>query len=383
MYERKKRKRSKEYYRKRAAPFHHQKGGVGMLQLFKKSSEKVGLPPGSPVHVGEIKAEEIKITLVDYDQTNYEEREIKNIEESFPFKETPTVTWINIDGLHKVDIIEKIGGHFGLHPLVQEDIVHTGQRPKFENLDEHIFVILKMFRYREEDDEVEAEQVSIILGSNFVISFQEQEGDTFDFVRDRLRNNRGRIRRMRADYLAYVLIDSIVDNYFSILEQYGEKIEALEEELTINPGVETLNTIHRLKKDIMLLRRSVWPLREVIGALQREESSLIGEAIMVFIRDLYDHTIQVIDSIDTLQEILSGLQDLYLSSVSNKMNEVMKVLTIFAAIFIPLTFMAGIYGMNFEFMPELKLRWAYPALWVAMITVALGLLTFFRRRKWL
>jgi magnesium transporter len=354
-----------------------------MLQLFKKASEKAGLPPGSPVHVGDRKAEEIKITLIDYDNTKYEEREIENIEESFPFKETPTVTWINVDGLHEVDIIEKIGGHFGLHPLVQEDIVHTGQRPKFENLDEHIFVILKMFYYREDDDEVDAEQVSIILGSNFVISFQEQEGDTFNFVRDRLRKSKGRIRRMGADYLAYVLIDSIVDNYFSLLERYGEKIEALEEELTADPSIESLNTIHHLKKEIMLLRRSVWPLREVIGGLQREESSLIGDAIMVFIRDLYDHTIQVIDSIDTLQEILSGLQDLYLSSVSNKMNEVMKVLTIFAAIFIPLTFMAGIYGMNFEYMPELKLHWAYPALWVAMITVALGLLIFFKRRKWL
>ena len=240
-----------------------------------------------------------------------------------------------------------------------------------------------MFYYREDDDEVEVEQVSIILGSTFVISFQEQEGDTFNFVRDRLRKSKGRIRRMGADYLAYVLIDSIVDNYFSLLERYGEKIEALEEELTTDPSIETLNTIHRLKKEIMLLRRSVWPLREVIGGLQREESSLISDAIMVFLRDLYDHTIQIIDSIDTLQEILSGLQDLYLSSVSNKMNEVMKVLTIFASIFIPLTFMAGIYGMNFEFMPELKLRWAYPALWVAMIAVALGLLTFFRRRKWL
>ena len=354
-----------------------------MLQLFKKASEKAGLPPGSPVHVGEIKVDEVTITLIDYDQTNYKELEIENIEESFPFKETPTITWININGLHEVDIIKKIGKHFNLHSLVQEDIVHTGQRPKLENLEEHLFVILKMFYYREEEDEVEAEQVSIILGSDFVISFQEEEGDTFNFVRDRLRNNRGRIRRMGADYLAYVLIDSIVDNYFSILEKYGEKIEALEEELTTNSGIETLNTIHRLKKDIVLLRRFVWPLREVIGGLQREESSLISDSIMVFIRDLYDHTIQVIDSIDTLQEILSGLQDLYLSSVSNKMNEVMKVLTIFASIFIPLTFMAGIYGMNFEFMPELKLRWAYPALWVAMITVALGLLIFFRRRKWL
>lgn len=354
-----------------------------MLQLFKKTSQKKGLPPGSLVHVGEKKIEKTKITVIDYDQSTCREFEAETIEECFPFRDSPTVTWINIDGLHEVDIIEKTGTHFGFHSLLQEDIVHTGQRPKLETFEAYIFIVLKMFYYAAEEQEVEAEQVSIILGSNFVISFQEREGDTFNFVRDRIRNSRGRIRRMGPDYLAYALTDSIVDNYFYILEQYGERIELLEEELTVNPTIETLNVIHKLKKEILLLRKSVWPLREVIGGLEREESPLIGDAIQMFIRDLYDHTIQVIDSVETLQEILSGMQDLYLSSVSNKMNEVMKVLTIFAAIFIPLTFMAGIYGMNFEYMPELKIPWAYPALWVAMITVALGLIAFFKRKNWM
>ena len=240
-----------------------------------------------------------------------------------------------------------------------------------------------MLDYDTESEEVNAEQVSLILGPNFVISFQERAGDTFDFVRNRIRNGRGRIRRRGADYLFYALIDSIVDNYFSILERYGERLEILEEELTENPTRETLHVIHALKKEMILLRRSVWPLRELISGMEREESPLISEPTHVFIRDLYDHTIQVIDSVDTMKELLSGLQDLYLSSVSNKMNEVMKVLTIFASIFIPLTFFAGIYGMNFEHMPELKLRWAYPALWIFLISVALGLLSYFRRKKWL
>lgn len=354
-----------------------------MLQFFKRTSEKTGLPPGSLVHVGEKKVEKTRITVIDYDQSTCREFEAKSIEECFPFKASPTVTWINIDGLHEVDIVAKAGEHFDFHPLLQEDIVHTGQRPKLESSEHYIFIVLKMFYYMTEEQEVEAEQVSIILGSNFVISFQEREGDTFNFVRDRIQNNRGRIRRMGSDYLAYALVDSIVDNYFNILEKYGERIELLEEELTSNPTTETLNVIHRLKKEIILLRKSVWPLREIIGGLEREESPLVGDSIQVFIRDLYDHTIQVIDSVETMQEILSGMQDLYLSSVSNKMNEVMKVLTIFAAIFIPLTFMAGIYGMNFEYMPELKIPWAYPALWVAMITVALGLIAFFKRKKWM
>ncbi len=350
---------------------------------FKKVSSKTGLPPGSLVHIGEKKAETVGIAIIDYDQNTFNEKMVDTVEECFPFKETPTVTWINVDGLHEVEVIDKLGQHFGVHPLIQEDILHTGQRPKMEDFDEYILVILKMLNYDNELGTVRNEQISIILGKNFVISFQEMKGDIFDSLRDRIRNAKGRIRRMGADYLAYALIDSVVDHYFILLEKCGETIEILEEELAINPKPQTLQSIHDLKQEIIFLRKSVWPLREVISGLERTESALINDNISIYLRDLYDHTIQVIDSVETYQDILSGMIDLYLSSVSNKMNEVMKVLTIFASIFIPLTFMAGIYGMNFEFMPELKVKWAYPALWCAMIAVAVGLLIFFKRRKWL
>jgi len=354
-----------------------------MPRFFNKMSHKAGLPPGTLIHVGERKAKEVKITIMDYDQTTFQEKELQTVEECFPFKETPTVTWININGLHEVSVIEKIGKHFGIHPLIQEDILHTGQRPKIEDFDTYILLILKMLRYDDEASTVRTEQISIILGPNFVISFQEVQGDVFNPLRERIRTGKGRVRRMGADYLAYALLDSVVDHYFILLETCGERIELLEEELALNPQPETLQAIHNLKQEIIFLRKSVWPLREVISGLERAESPLIHDDISMYLRDLYDHTIQVIDSVETYQDILSGMIDLYLSSVSNKMNEVMKVLTIFASIFIPLTFMAGVYGMNFEFMPELKMRWAYPALWGAMIAVAASLLIFFKRRKWL
>jgi len=320
---------------------------------------------------------------MDYDRASFHEQQVRTIEECFPFKETPTITWINIDGLHQVDIIEKIGRHFKIHPLIQEDILHMGQRPKMEDLDEYILIILKMLHYDETTDTVSAEQVSIILGSNFVISFQEASGDVFNSLRERIRSGKGRIRRMGADYLAYALIDSIVDHYFIILEKCGDRVEHLEEELARDPRLQTLQSIHTLKREIIFLRKSVWPLREVISGLERAESPLIHDDISMYLRDVYDHTIQVVDSVETYQDLLSGMLDLYLSSVSNKMNEVMKVLTIFASIFIPLTFLAGIYGMNFEFMPELKVWWAYPALLFVMISVAVALIVFFKRKRWL
>ena len=354
-----------------------------MSALFRKASNKVGLPPGSLVHVGEKKAEEVKITMMDYDQTSFMEKEVENVEECFPFKETPTITWINIDGLHHVEIIEKLGKHFNIHPLIQEDILHTGQRPKMEDFDEYILIILKMLYYDNEEDTVRSEQISIILTSNIVISFQEVPGDVFNSLRERIRNGKGRVRRMGADYLAYALIDSIVDHYFILLEKFGDRIETLEEELAQEPQPETLQAIHNLKQEIIFLRKSVWPLREVISGLERTESSLIHDNISMYLRDVYDHTIQVIDSVETYQDILSGMLDLYLSSVSNRMNEVMKVLTIFASIFIPLTFMAGVYGMNFKFMPELEWRWGYPALWIVMASVATFLIIKFKRKKWL
>lgn len=354
-----------------------------MARLFRRTSEKAGLAPGSLVHVGEKKAEKAKITIIDYDQATFEEKEATTVEECFPFKETPTVTWINIDGLHEVDIIEKIGTHFNIHPLILEDILHTGPRPKMEDFEEYIFIITKMFAYEGETDTVRTEQFSVILGSNFVISFQEVSGDVFNALRDRIRNAKGRVRRMGSDYLTYALIDSIVDHYFILLEKCGDRIEQLEEELTDDPQTETLHSIHNLKQEIVHLRKSVWPLREVISSLERVESPLITENLAMYLRDVYDHTIQVIDSVETYQDLLSGMIDLYLSTVSNKMNDVMKVLTIFASIFVPLTFLAGVYGMNFEFMPELKIRWAYPALWVVMISVAGALVVFFRKRRWL
>lgn len=354
-----------------------------MSRVLRKTSHKAGLPPGALVHVGERKAESVRISIIDYDQTSFQEKQVQTIEECFPFKDTPTITWINIDGLHQVDIIEKIGKHFNIHPLIQEDILHTGQRPKKEEFDEYILVIMKMLRYDDVSKTVNSEQVSLILGKRYVISFQETAGDVFDPLRERIRTGKGRVRRMGADYLAYALIDSIVDHYFILLEKCSERIEDLEVELAEDPQQQTLHAIHNLKQEIVFLRKSVWPLREVISGLERAESSLISDDIAMYLRDVYDHTIQVIDSVETYQDILSGMLDLYLSSVSNKMNEVMKVLTIFASIFIPLTFLAGIYGMNFEFMPELKLRWAYPALWCVMIGATVVMLIFFRRKKWL
>jgi magnesium transporter len=312
-----------------------------------------------------------------------EEKEAKEVEECFPFKDKPTVTWINIDGIQRIDVIEKIGKHFNLHPLALEDIVNTGQRPKMEDFVDYIFVVLKMLYYDEKERETKAEQLSLVLGPNWVISFQENEGDVFDPIRERIRADKGRIRKMGADYLVYALIDAVVDNYFIILEKIGEKIEEIEDELVANPAPETLQAIHNLKRQMIFLRKSVWPLREVISRLERWESQLINKSTDIYLRDVYDHTIQVIDAIETFRDMLSGMLDIYLSSVSNRMNEVMKVLTIIATIFIPLTLVAGLYGMNFRYMPELEWPWGYPLVLFFMFAIGVLMLIYFRKKKWL
>ena len=352
-----------------------------MPKLVKRRSVKTGLPPGTLVHIGERKTEKTRITIMDYDETQFEEKQAKTIEECFPFKDKPTVTWINIDGIHQVEIIEKLGSHFGLHPLLLEDILNTEQRPKMEDFGDYIFVVLKMLYY--DEAEIEAEQVSLVLGSNFVISLQEREGDVFDPIRERIRKNKGRIRKAGADYLAYALLDAIVDNCFLILEKIGERIEDTEQQLATNPTPETLQLIRKLKKGMIFLRKAIWPLREVVSGLERCESVLIHESTGAYLRDVYDHTIQVIDTVESFRDMVSGMLDIYLSSISNKMNEVMKVLTIFAAIFIPLTFVAGIYGMNFQFMPELGWQWGYPMILIVMASIAAGMLVYFRRKRWL
>jgi magnesium transporter len=349
----------------------------------KLSSKKAGLAPGTIIHVGEVKTGKPRITLISYDKDTFEERIVESIEDCLLCKDPKTVSWINVDGVHQVDIVERIGTHFGLHPLVMEDIAHTDQRPKMEDFESYIYLVLKMLQFEEDIAGVKAEQVSIILGPGFVLSFQETEGDTFDAVRERLRNSKGRIRSSGSSYLAYALMDSIVDNYFVVLEKIGGFLEVLEENVIEDPTPAILQDVHGIKKEIIYLRRSVWPLREVIGKLERSESPLIEEVTLVFLKDIYDHTIRIIETAETYRDITSGIMDVYLSSVSNKMNEVMKTLTIIATIFIPLTFIAGVYGMNFRNMPELAWEWGYPAAWIIMALVSAFMLMYFRRKRWL
>ena len=355
-----------------------------MPRFVRKTAQRTaGLIPGTLVHIGEKRTEETRISVIDYDETQLEEKEVKTCEECFPFKDRPTVTWINVDGIHDMAVVEKLGNHFGLHPLLLEDIVNTEQRPKLEDFGSHIFVVLKMLSFNKESNELEAEQVSLVFGSNFVLSFQERVGDILDPVRERIRKAKGRVRKSGADYLAYALIDSIVDGYFAILEQLGERIEDTEQELSAHPTVETLQSVRAFKKEMIYLRKSIWPLREAVNSLERGESPLVHESTGIYLRDVYDHTIQIIDTVETYRDMLSGMLDIYLSSMSNRMNEVMKVLTIFASIFIPLTFVAGIYGMNFKFMPELEWPLGYFAALGFMAAVAASLVVYFRRKRWL
>jgi magnesium transporter len=358
--------------------------GLRAGRLTQRHSKKAGLPPGTLIHVGEKKTEKARISLIDYDEQQFQEKQAEGIEECFPFKSTPTVSWINIDGLGDIELFEKTGKQFGIHSLVLEDILNTGQRPKFEDMKGYIFVVLKMLTFDDEAGAMKSEQVSIILGSNFVMSFQESPGDVFDEVRERIRSCKGRIRKMGPDYLAYSLIDAIVDNYFMILEKYGEQIEQLEEQLVSEPSQEILQGIHSLKGQMVFLRKSVWPLREVINGLAKSESELIADSTGIYLRDVYDHTIQIMDTIESFRDMVSGMLDIYLSSISNKMNAVMKVLTIIATIFIPLGFFAGVYGMNFEHMPELKWRFMYPfGFWLGICIIVGGMLYYFKKKDWL
>ncbi|MBN1423666.1 magnesium/cobalt transporter CorA [Candidatus Fermentibacteria bacterium] len=347
-----------------------------------KRHKDAGLPPGSLIHVGERRTDAVRITITDYSETTLEERAVSRIEECLPFKDTASVTWINVDGLHDVEIVATLGSLFEIHSLTLEDVLNTNQRPKYENLGHHLFLVARMINQRT-DGGIAAEQVSLVLGSNFVVTFQEAPGDVFGPVRDRIRSGTGRIRKMGPDYLAYALLDAIVDGYFPVLESLGDDIERTEDTLVTDPRIETLRALYRLRSEMILLRRSVWPLREVMSGLEREDSPLIQEATQRFFRDVYDHVIHVVDTIDSYRELVSGMLDTYLSSVSNRMNEVMKVLTIIATIFIPLTFIAGVYGMNFAHMPELGWRWAYPAVWGVMAGIAVFMVAYFRRRRWL
>lgn len=349
----------------------------------KKFKKKAGLPPGSLVFTGKQHTEEVIIDIIDYGPDSFNELKFENIEECFPYRDAAGVTWIDIKGVHDSGLISKLGEYFEIHPLVLEDILNTNQRPKIEVFDNYLFIVLKMLSYNEEENIIDSEQVSMIIGSGYVISLQEKEEDVLDPLRERLRKGKGRIRKAGADYLAYAILDVIADNYFLLLEKLGEQMEDFEDRLLNGPDQETLKQLYILKRETVLLRKSVWPMREVVTQLERADSPLIMKETVPFLRDLYDHTIRIIETVETHREMTAGLIELYLSSNSNKMNEVMKVLTIIATIFIPLTFIAGIYGMNFANMPELEWPWAYFAVLLIMLAIGSGMILYFRRKKWL
>jgi magnesium transporter len=348
-----------------------------------KVARKTGLAPGTVVYVGKKATKDLFIDVFDYNKDYLDEKKLKNIEEAFTYENKETITWININGLNHVKEIEKLGKDFELHPLILEDITNTQQRPKLEEHEEYIFVVLKML-YFDKDQKLKFENISFIQGTNYVLSFQEADGDVFDAVRDRLRNSKGRVRGNGSDYLLYALMDAIVDNYFNLMETMGDKIEELEEDLfSEKPNKDLIHEIHGRKREILKIRRAVYPLREVVNHIDKVDPSLITEKTQLYLRDLYDHVIQVSESIDIQRELIWSLMDMHMTTISNRMNEVMKVLTIMATIFIPLTFIAGIYGMNFENIPELKFKYGYFVLWGVMVVIFLGMLYYFKRKEWL
>ncbi|MEM7038265.1 MAG: magnesium/cobalt transporter CorA, partial [Bacteroidota bacterium] len=292
------------------------------------------------------------------------------------------ISWINVEGVHDTALIQQIGEEFGLHPLVLEDIVNTRERPKIEDYQDYLYFVLNMATL-DENRKIRTEQVSIVLGKDFILSFQEVPDDIFDPIRHRIDNPHAKLRKMGPDYLAYLLLDAVVDGYFFLIEHFGEKIDALEEELMDNPKKATLHKIYALKREVVSLRKSVWPMREVVHNIQRSENDLLSEELSIFLRDFYDHIMRIIDSIETFRDTISGMVDLYLSNSSIKMNEVMQVLTLISTIFIPLTFITGLYGMNFDFIPELHWGFGYPVVLGIMVVMVVAQLIYFRRKKWL
>jgi magnesium transporter len=349
--------------------------------FLKQQSKKAGLPPGTLMHIGDQKRQDVRLTLIVYNEAHFEVSEPKAVD--CPRPGPGAVYWLNVSGISQLDAIEEIGKRFQLHPLLLEDVVNTNQRPKLDDYKDYLYIVLKMLYRQAKDKATTVEQVSLVLGQQYVISFQENGADPFNAVRERLRTGKGRLRTMGPDYLVYALMDSIVDQYFGILETLGERIESLEEQVVSHPQPEVLKQIHATRRELLFLRRAVWPLREVTNGLQREESPLIKETTRIYLRDVYDHAVQVIDTIEIFREMVSSMLDVYLSSISYRLNTVMKVLTIITTIFMPLTFIAGVYGMNFKHMPELDWYWGYPAVLLVMTVIAGAMLGFFRKKKWL
>lgn len=354
---------------------------LAIMKLVQKRSKKTGLSPGTLIHIGETRTNSVTVTRFNYAGTHCDEQVVTDMETLRPPADE-TVTWVNVGGVHKVEVLEGFGKHFGLHPLLLEDIANTDQRPKLDDYETYLFLVMKMLMTSDRGD-ILVEQVSFVLGRNYVLSFQENGTDVFGAVRDRLKGGKGRLRQNGSDYLMYALIDAVVDQYFTVLEMLGERIESLQERVIADPKPETLQDIHALKRQLLFVRRAVWPLREAMNNLSRSECPFLHEPMKLFFRDVYDHVVQIVDTIETLREMVSASLDIYLSSVSYRLNAVMRVLTVITTIFMPLSFIAGIYGMNFEHMPELKWAWGYPMALGIMGIVAAIMLIGFRSKKWL
>lgn len=359
-------------------------GRDGPRRLRFRRRTPAGAPPGTLLPDPE--SGQTRIRLIAYNAEAVLDVEVRDIAEIREALRTHSVVWIDIAGIGDVDAIVRIGEEFGLHPLALEDAVHVHQRGKVEEYANYLFIVARMARLSEH---VETEQLSIFLGDRYVITVQETPEDCLDPVRERIQKSNGRIRDRGADYLAYSLLDAVVDHYFPILEEVGERLDRLESDLITDPGPGVISRVHAQRRDLLTLRRAVWPQREALSQLLRNESPLISDDTRLYLRDCYDHTVQILDLLENFREIAAGMIDVYLSSASHRMNEIMKLLTIIATIFIPLTFIAGVYGMNFDpdtsplNMPELRWYWGYPAALLVMLATALGLLAYFRRRHWI
>jgi magnesium transporter len=329
------------------------------------------------------------LVLIDYGEEHAMRLQLETPEASIPYLDTASVSWLDVQGLGDEDILRRLGQVFRLHPIVLEDIVNVPQRPKVEDYDDQLLIIARMVNPKERGTGFYSEQVSFILGENYLMTVQEEpERDCFSPVRQRIKTAKGNIRKQKADYLTYALLDSVIDGFFPVLESYGEQIEELENEVVMNPTRQTLEKIHQVRRELLSLRRAIWPQRDAINSLIRDGSNLISDDVQIYLRDCYDHTIQVLDMVETYRELSSSLMDVYLSSVGNKMNEIMKLLTVISTIFIPLTFVAGVYGMNFNpevspwNMPELNWSWGYPAFWVVIFLITSSLVYYFWRKGW-
>ncbi len=350
----------------------------------KRRAKKLGLPPGTLLsHVEEAHPEASKITVLDYDDKHFHAEQTYLVEFLIPYKTKPTVTWINVDTINDVKLLEKLGSVFNLHPLTLEDIQSADQRPKLDDYETYVYLDLKILSYNQEKNDIEQEALSLVLGPTYVITFHERESAVLNPIRDRIRSHGGRIRKMGADYLAYCLVDTVVDHYFILMEKLDEKIESLQDDVMSNPTPALLREINDIKQMIIALRKTIWPLRDVIVRMERRDSKLIADSTRVYLRDVYDHTIHIMDTIETFRDLVSGILDIYLSSSSNRLNEVIKFLTVISTIFIPLTFLAGVYGMNFRYFPELDWRYGYFYFWIFNISTAVLMLYYFKKKGWL